>query len=120
TETLLAAIPDAFVNGHPTQRIPGNLSVTFPGIEVDEVLRADPGLGLAMGSACTSGRTEPSHVLLALGLSRTLCRSTLRIGFGRATEWDDCHDCVQRLVPLLIRSRSRSRVGQEVSTGRAR
>ncbi len=112
-EALLAAIPDAFVNGHPTERITGNLSVTFPGIEVDEVLRADPGLRLAMGSSCTSGRTEPSHVLLALGLSRTLSRSTLRIGFGRATEWDDCHDCVERLVPLLMRSRSRSRIGQE-------
>lgn len=119
-EALLAAMPDAFVNGHPTERIPGNLSVTFPGIEVDEVLRADPGLGLAMGSACTSGRTEPSHVLLALGLSRTLSRSTLRIGFGRATEWDDCHECVERLVPLLMRSRSRSRAGEEVSTGGAR
>jgi cysteine desulfurase len=119
-EELLAAIPDAFVNGHPTQRIPGNLSVTFPGVEVDEVLRADPGLGLAMGSACTSGRTEPSHVLLALGLSRTLSRSTLRIGFGRATEWNDCRDCVDRLVPLLMRSHSRSRLGQKTSTGNAR
>lgn len=119
-EALLAAMPDAFVNGHPTERIPGNLSVTVPGVEVDEVLRADPSLGLAMGSSCTSGRTEPSHVLLALGLSRTLSRSTLRIGFGRATEWDDCHECVERLVPLLMRSRSRSRAGQEVSAGRAR
>ncbi|MGH3685550.1 MAG: cysteine desulfurase family protein [Pseudonocardiaceae bacterium] len=119
-EALLGAMPDAFVNGHPTQRIPGNLSVTFPGVEVDEVLQADPDLGLAMGSACTSGRTEPSHVLLALGLSRTLSRSTLRIGFGRATEWDDCHDCVERLVPLLMRSRSRSRVSQDVSTGKAK
>ncbi|MGQ0773089.1 MAG: cysteine desulfurase family protein [Pseudonocardiales bacterium] len=119
-EELLAAIPDAFVNGHQTERIPGNLSVTFPGVEVDEVLRADPGLGLATGSACASGRTEPSHVLLALGLSRTLSRSTLRIGFGRATEWDDCHDCVKRLVSLLMKSRSRSHIGQKVSTGRVR
>ena len=119
-EALLAAIPDAFVNGHPTERIPGNLSATFPGIEVDEVLRADPDLGLAMGSACTSGLTEPSHVLLALGLSRTLSRSTLRIGFGRPTEWDHCHDCVKRLVPLLMRSRSRSRIDQEASARRTR
>ncbi|MEO7193307.1 MAG: cysteine desulfurase family protein [Pseudonocardiaceae bacterium] len=119
-EALLAAMPDAFVNGHPTERIPGNLSVTFPGVEADEVLWADPGLGLAMGSACTSGRTEPSHVLLALGLSRTLSRSTLRIGFGRKTEWEDCQECVERLVPLLMRSRSRSRASREVSTGRSR
>lgn len=118
-EALLAAIPDTVVNGHPTQRIPGNLSVTMPGVEVHEVLRADPGLGLSIGSACTSGRTEPSHVLLALGLSRTLSRSTLRIGFGRPTEWDDCHNCLQRLVPLLMKSRSRSHIGQQVSTERA-
>ncbi len=120
-EALLVAIPEAFVNGHPTERIPGNLSVTFPGVEVDEVLRADPGLGLAMGSACTSGWTEPSHVLQALGLSRTLSRSTLRIGFGRATGWDDCHDCLERLVPLLRRSRSRSsRSGSTRMSSRAR
>jgi len=65
-DALLAAIPNAFVNGHETERIPGNLSITFPNVEVDEVLRADPGLGMAMGSACTSGRADPSHVLLAM------------------------------------------------------
>jgi cysteine desulfurase len=117
-EALLAAMPDAFINGHPTERIPGNLSITFPGVEVDEVRRADPGLGLSMGSSCTSGRTEPSHVLLALGLSRTLSRSTLRFGFGRPTEWNDCQECLERLVPLLMRSRSRSRAHQELPTTR--
>lgn len=117
-EALLAAMPDAFMNGHPTERIPGNLSITFPGVEVDEVLRADPGLGLSMGSSCTSGRTEPSHVLLALGLSRALSRSTLRFGFGRPTNWNDCQECLERIVPLLTRCKSRSRAYQELPTAK--
>lgn len=102
---LLDAVPEAFANGHPTARIPGNLSVTFPGIEADSVLRATPDIGLAMGSACTSGRSDPSHVLLAIGLSRALSRSTLRIGFGRGTTWEECQQCLSRLIPFLLPAR---------------
>ncbi|WP_020391213.1 cysteine desulfurase family protein [Kribbella catacumbae] len=105
------ALPDSIVNGHPSLRLPGNLSITFPGVEVDEILRADPELGLAMGSACTSGRSEPSHVLIAIGLSRTQSRSTMRIGFGRETSWDDCRRCLDRLIPLVERGQ-RKAVGQ--------
>ncbi|WP_158647334.1 cysteine desulfurase family protein [Actinoplanes sp. ATCC 53533] len=104
-DDLSRSIPEAILNGHPQRRVPGNLSVSVPGVEMDEVLRRVPGLGLATGSACTAGRTEPSHVLTAIGLSRRLSRATLRIGFGRGTRSQDCSACLDTLVPLLIASR---------------
>ncbi|MFF3689511.1 hypothetical protein [Streptomyces sp. NPDC002187] len=65
---LLAAIPGASVNGHPHRRLPGNL--TLPGIEATDLLDRLPGIAASTGSACNTGSGEPSHVLIAIGLTR--------------------------------------------------
>ncbi len=84
-ESLLAAIPCLQRNGRVEGRLPGNSSLTFPGVDADALLLSVPELALSTGSACTSGAPEPSYVLTALGLSRELALSTIRVGLGRFT-----------------------------------
>jgi cysteine desulfurase len=82
-ETLLESVPEASRNGDLTNRLPGNSSLTFPGIDAEALVVNAPELAISTGSACTSGAPEPSHVLLATGLSREDASSTVRIGVGR-------------------------------------
>ncbi|KMO96012.1 cysteine desulfurase family protein [Streptomyces roseus] len=84
-DQLLDAIAGATVNGHPTRRLPGTLSLTLPDAEAADVLGYLPDVAAATGSACNSGTSEPSHVLTAIGLTRTQARRTLRLGVGRTT-----------------------------------
>lgn len=87
-------------NGHPTRRLPGNLNVGFGGVEADALIAALPELALSSGSACSSTRAEPSHVLRALGRSEAEARSALRFGLGRSTTRDE----IERAADLLIRA----------------
>jgi len=83
---LRAVVPDIEVNGTPASRIPGNLSLAFPGgVTAQALMDAAPGLCLSTGSACSSAEVEPSHVLRALGLPEARARATLRVGIGRFT-----------------------------------
>ena len=86
-QQLRAALPDLKVNGTLIERHPGNLNVRVPGIEAELLLAAArPKLAAATGSACTSGTTEPSHVLTAMGLSSAKAIESIRLSFGRFTE----------------------------------
>lgn len=84
-DRLLAGLGDLVtVNGSLEHRLPGNLSITVPGVEAKALIVACPELGMSSGSACTSDSLEPSHVLKAMGLhDRSL--QTLRLGLGRTT-----------------------------------
>ena len=82
---ILKAVPNAYRNGNPHNRLPHNSSITFPGIEADALLARLPAVALSTGSACDAGTVEPSPTLLALGLSRNDARATVRIGLGRFT-----------------------------------
>ncbi len=81
----LHALPDVLLNGHPTQRAPGILNVSFPGVEGEALFLALPGLLLSTGSACNSRSGEPSYVLRALGRDSQLAQSSLRFSLGRDT-----------------------------------
>ncbi len=82
---LLAAIPDAIVNGDRVNRLPNTCSIAFPGVESEALLMLldQQGVCCSAGSACTTGQHEPSHVLRAMGCDDTRARSTLRFSFGR-------------------------------------
>ena len=67
---LREAIPGIQVNGSLTRRLPGNLNITIPGIDADQLIEQLPGLAISTGSACNTGQPEPSHVLTAIGLDR--------------------------------------------------
>jgi cysteine desulfurase len=84
---VLVQIPDSRLNGHPTQRLPHNANFSFLGVEGEALLlQLDlHGIAASSGSACTSGSLEPSHVLLALGLSREWALGSLRLTLGRFT-----------------------------------
>lgn len=100
---LLRAIPELRRNGNLTNRLPGNSSLTFPGVDADALLLNVPELALSTGSACTSGAPEPSHVLMAVGIPRELALSTVRVGLGRFTSDSD----VQTAAALLCKAFSR-------------
>src|SRR5690606_22436038 len=74
----------AKLNGHPTQRLAHNLSISIPGIESRAVIVQLKNVAISTGSACTSATVEPSHVLMALSDSPDRAHSTIRIGFGRS------------------------------------
>ncbi|GAA2509938.1 cysteine desulfurase NifS [Actinocorallia cavernae] len=99
-DRLLSAIPGAGVNGHPHRRLPGNLSLTLPGIEAADLLDRLPGIAASTGSACNTGSGEPSHVLTAIGLTRAQARATLRFSLGRTTTATD----VDQAARLIIRT----------------
>jgi cysteine desulfurase len=84
-------LPDARLNGHPTQRLPNNVNLTFPGADGETLLLALDlhGIAASSGSACASGSIDPSHVLLALGLPLPLARAAVRFSLGRGTTAED-------------------------------
>ncbi len=96
---LLGQGGDVRLNGHPTKRLPNNVNVTIDSINGELVL-SDlelEGIYASAGSACSSANPEPSHVLLALGLSAEQARSSLRFTLGRETTGDD----IRRLLEVL-------------------
>jgi cysteine desulfurase len=81
---LKGALPDIKLNGHPKKRLAGNLNIYIPGVESEALIIAlADEIVLSSGSACTTASIEPSHVLMALGLSINEVHSSIRIGLGR-------------------------------------
>src|SRR5579859_1872040 len=91
---VLAAVPDAVLNGAPPGpgRLPGNAHFSFPGCEGDALLMLLDARGIACstGSACTAGVARPSHVLLAMGADEARARGSLRFSLGATSTQDDC------------------------------
>lgn len=94
-EDLRDRIPRVKINGSINHRLPGNSSITFPGVEGDALLLNLPELALSIGSACNIGSIEPSYVLTALGLSRDDASATVRIGIGRFTTESEIQEAVK-------------------------
>lgn len=105
------AVPGILVNGSLIQRLPGNLSITIPGIEAGQLIDYLPGLAISTGSACSAGRPDPSHVLTAIGLDRRSARSSIRIGLGRATTRQDILAAAQQLSGAVQASKAAARTG---------
>ncbi|HEX6311271.1 MAG TPA: cysteine desulfurase family protein [Acidimicrobiia bacterium] len=106
---LAAAVPDCFFNGDPARKIAGNCHVGFPGVEAEALLVAldREGVCAAAGSSCSSGATEPSHVLDAMGVARADALASIRLSLGAASSAADVEtalavipDAVERLRPV--------------------
>jgi cysteine desulfurase len=104
---LLAAVPGARVNAAGLARLPGTLSVVFPRCDAEALLMALDleGVCASAGSACHSGSTKPSGVLLAMGLSDADARSTLRLSLGWSTTAGEVERTLAILPPLVERVR---------------
>jgi cysteine desulfurase len=105
-EGVRARVPAVRLSGHPMERLPGTASLLFRHVESESiVLGLDlKGIGVSAGSACTSGNVEPSHVLVAMGVSVDWAMGAVRCSLGRTTTADDIDyviDCVEPLVQKL-------------------
>ncbi len=111
-EGVLARVPDPVLTGHPTMRLPNNASFCFPGTQGESLIVALDlaGFAVSSGSACTSGDTEPSHVLVALGLERRVAQGSLRISVGRDTTDADVDAFLAALPPIVARLRDAAAV----------
>lgn len=104
--SLTGALPDCRINGRRDQRLPGVTSITFPGVPADAVLAAMPDVAASDGSACASGAPTPSHVLLAMGLSREDADSTIRFSLGYATTDAEVQHAAEAVVRAVRQIRS--------------
>lgn len=104
-DALLSAIPCVRVNGHPEERLPGNLNMSFLDVEAEAVLIALTDIALSTGSACTSAKLEPSHVLRAMGLADDEIHGAIRFGLGRFTTAEEIDYTVGRLASEIARLR---------------
>ncbi|MGH7163458.1 MAG: cysteine desulfurase family protein [Planctomycetota bacterium] len=104
-ERLFAELDGLQLNGDPERRLPGNLHVSFAGVEGDALMLALPELALSTGSACASGSLEPSHVLKAMGVRPDLARSSLRFGLGRSTTEEEIDFAAARVIDAVRRLR---------------
>jgi cysteine desulfurase len=104
----LMGIPEVFLNGHPAQRVPQNVNMSFNYVEGESLIMGLKGLAVSSGSACTSASLEPSYVLRALGHSDELAHSSLRITIGRFTTEQEIDHAVQSIRATVARLREMS------------
>ncbi|MCL1960297.1 MAG: aminotransferase class V-fold PLP-dependent enzyme, partial [Desulfovibrionaceae bacterium] len=104
----LKAIDEALLNGHPTQRVPQNINMSFNYVEGESLMMGIKGLAVSSGSACTSASLEPSYVLRALGRSDELAHSSLRITIGRFTTEQDIDYAIRTIRDNVARLRELS------------
>ncbi|PZC49360.1 MAG: cysteine desulfurase [Chloroflexi bacterium] len=111
---IIENIPDAHLNGHHSKRLSNNANFSFQHVEGESLLLGLDleGVAASSGSACTSASLEPSHVLMALGLSEELAQSSLRLTLGR----DNTHEDVSRVLNLLTELVTSLRSMSSIST----
>jgi cysteine desulfurase len=105
----LRAVDDRLVLNGPSlpDRHPGNLNIGFPGVEAEDLLASlQPHLAASIGSACTSGMPEPSHVLRGIGLSEEEARSSIRFSVGRFTTDEEICRAAELVGAALMRLQS--------------
>jgi cysteine desulfurase len=109
-EGILTRIEDTYLNGHPTLRLPNNANISFRYVEGEAILlNLDlQGVSASSGSACTAGTEEPSHVLLATGISPEMAHSSLRFSVGPANTDDEIEYVLSVLPGIVERLRAMS------------
>ncbi len=114
---VLAAIPRCRLNGHRTQRLPGNVSFCFEGVEGESLLlRLDlAGIAASSGSACTSGSLDPSHVLLAIGLPKEIAHGSLRLSLDDVNTEAEVDYVLAQLTAIVATLRSMSPVWEALT-----
>ncbi len=100
-QRLAEEIGPVQLNGHPAQRLPHNLNLSIPGIESKAFIVGLKGVAISTGSACTSAKVEPSHVILALGFGEERAHSAIRIGVGRFNSDDEIRTATARIIEAV-------------------
>jgi cysteine desulfurase len=102
-DSLLGGLQNLQIHGHPSEHLPGLLSVGFPAIDGDALIHSLSEIAVSQGASCSSGSFEPSHVLLAIGLSDDLARATIRFGIGRFTTAEEVDYAAAYTVRIVRR-----------------
>lgn len=105
---LFDRLGDIFLNGHPTQRIPNNLNISFLYVEGESMMMGIHDVAVSSGSACTSASLEPSYVLKALGLGDDLAHSSLRFSLGRFNTIEEVDYVAERVCATVEKLREMS------------
>jgi cysteine desulfurase len=104
----LSPIEQTFLNGHPTERVPHNVNMSFNYVEGESLIMGVKGIAVSSGSACTSASLEPSYVLRALGRSDELAHSSLRMTIGRFTTEEEIDYVIATLKDRVAKLRELS------------
>jgi len=105
---ITSQLDEIYLNGHPTERLPGNLNLSFAYVEGESLLMGLKDVAVSSGSACTSATLEPSYVLKALGVGEDLAHTSIRFGLGRFNTEDDVDRVTTRVVHEVRRLRDMS------------
>ncbi len=107
---IMATIPHVQLNGHPTQRLSNNANLRFDYVDGESLLMLldQQGFYASVGSACTAGSVDPSHVLTALGINAEQAIGSIRFSVGRSTTADDIAALLERLPTMIERLRAMS------------
>ena len=107
-EGIMGAMDEVYLNGHPTERLPGNLNISFAYVEGEALLMGVKEIALSSGSACTSATLEPSYVLRALGVGSDLAHSSIRFGLGRFNTDEEIEYTIDRMLKAVTHLREMS------------
>ncbi|MCR9246685.1 MAG: IscS subfamily cysteine desulfurase [bacterium] len=116
-QRVLAALPDAVINGDPASRLPTLTNISFPYVEGESLIMGVKELAVSSGSACTSASLEPSYVLKALGLNDELAHSSIRFSLGRFSTEEEVDFAADRIVAEVTRLREMSPLWEMVQEG---
>ncbi|MFL5241764.1 MAG: IscS subfamily cysteine desulfurase [Gemmataceae bacterium] len=105
---LTSRLDLVYLNGHATERLPGNLNLSFAYVEGEALMMGIKNVAVSSGSACTSANLEPSYVLKALGVSDELARSSIRFGIGRFTTEEEIDYVIEEVVKAVMHLRTMS------------
>ena len=107
-QKITSALDEVYLNGHPTQRLPGNLNLSFAFVEGESLLMGLKDIAVSSGSACTSATLEPSYVLRALGIGDDLAHTSIRFGLGRFNTEEEVEYVGDRVIREVTRLREMS------------
>jgi len=105
---IMSQLEETYLNGHPKQRLPNNMNISFAYVEGESLLMGLKEIALSSGSACTSATLEPSYVLKALGVGSDLAHSSIRYGLGRFNTEEEVDYVVRRTVETVNKLREMS------------
>ncbi|GJL68916.1 MAG: cysteine desulfurase IscS [Nitrospirales bacterium] len=107
-EGIMSKMDEVYLNGHPTERLPNNLNISFAYVEGEALLMGVKEIALSSGSACTSATLEPSYVLRALGVGSDLAHSSIRFGLGRFNTDEEVEYTIDRMIKAVTHLREMS------------
>jgi cysteine desulfurase len=111
-QALVAGLDNVTLNGHPTERLPGNLNLSFANAQAEAVMALLENVAVSSASACTTASVEPSHVLQAMGVKQSLAHCSIRFGLGRFTTEEEIDYAARRVIEVVRQVRAMSPMEQ--------